>query len=40
MISLSKLRPDIVTYGVMALGCRTMDDARDYLQELHDAGVK
>ncbi|KAH8270363.1 hypothetical protein KR018_008719 [Drosophila ironensis] len=40
MIRTAGLRPDIVTYGVLALGCRTQEEARELLQQMQAAGVK
>ncbi|KAH8310133.1 hypothetical protein KR067_010135 [Drosophila pandora] len=40
MIRTAGLRPDIVTYGVLALGCRTQEEARELLQQMQVAGVK
>lgn len=40
MIRTAGLRPDIVTYGVLALGCRTQEEARELLEQMHVAGIK
>ncbi|KAH8378670.1 hypothetical protein KR009_000641 [Drosophila setifemur] len=40
MIRTAGLRPDIVTYGVLALGCRTQEEARELLQQMQVAGIK
>uniref|UniRef100_A0A1Q3F339 Putative pentatricopeptide repeat-containing protein 1 mitochondrial n=1 Tax=Culex tarsalis TaxID=7177 RepID=A0A1Q3F339_CULTA len=40
MIRTARLEPDIVTYGVLALGCRTQDEARALLKEMEEAGVR
>lgn len=40
MIKAVRLEPNIVTYGVMCLGCKTAQEAQDMLQILEDAGVK
>ena len=39
-MKLAHLEPDIVTYGVLALGCKTGQEARDLLLELQDGGVR
>ncbi|XP_058461206.1 pentatricopeptide repeat-containing protein 1, mitochondrial [Malaya genurostris] len=40
MIKTARLEPDIVTYGVLALGCRTQEEARSLLKEMDDAGIR
>ncbi|XP_017042511.2 pentatricopeptide repeat-containing protein 1, mitochondrial [Drosophila ficusphila] len=40
MIRTAGLRPDIVTYGVLALGCRTQEEARELLEQMKVAGIK
>uniref|UniRef100_A0A182Q6L1 PROP1-like PPR domain-containing protein n=1 Tax=Anopheles farauti TaxID=69004 RepID=A0A182Q6L1_9DIPT len=40
MIEAANLEPDIVTYGVLALGCQTQDEARSLLKMMHDADVR
>ncbi|XP_055531510.1 pentatricopeptide repeat-containing protein 1, mitochondrial [Wyeomyia smithii] len=40
MIKTARLEPDIVTYGVLALGCRVPEEARALLREMSDAGVR
>lgn len=40
MIRTARLEPDIVTYGVLALGCRTQDEARALLKEMRDAEIR
>lgn len=40
LIESAELQPDIVTFGLLALGCRTMDDARDYMDGLREERVK
>lgn len=40
MIQIADLKPDIVTYGVLALGCRTPTEADELLQEMYDKGVR
>lgn len=40
MIKISKLEPDIVTYGVQSLTCRTQEDARELLQEMKSKGIR
>ncbi len=40
MIQISKLEPDIVTYGVLALGCRNVDEAKDLLTEMDNEGIR
>lgn len=40
MIKTAKLQPDIVTYGVLSLGCQTLDEARELQQEMSDKGIK
>lgn len=40
MIKTASLEPDIVTYGVLALGCRTTEEARQLLQEMYDKGLR
>lgn len=40
MIDTANLQPDIVTYGVLSLGCTTREEAQDLLQKMHDAGIQ
>ncbi|KAH8398384.1 hypothetical protein KR215_009520 [Drosophila sulfurigaster] len=40
MIRTTGLRPDIVTYGVLALGCRTQEQARELLQQMQAADIR
>lgn len=40
MIKIADLKPDIVTYGVLALGCCTSTEADELLQEMYDKGVR
>lgn len=40
LIEVAKLEPDIVTFGLLALGCKVMEDAKEYLQDLHFEGIK
>lgn len=40
MIQAARLEPDIVTYGVMCLGCKSVIEAQNMLQKLEDAGVR
>lgn len=39
MIQTANLQPDIVTYGVLAIGCRTEKEARILLAQMQDAGI-
>lgn len=40
MISKANLKPDIVTYGVLALGCQTREQAWDLINEMNEKGIK
>lgn len=40
MIKTANLKPDIVTYGVLALTCNTEDQARELLDEMKSKGIK
>uniref|UniRef100_A0A182SG24 PROP1-like PPR domain-containing protein n=1 Tax=Anopheles maculatus TaxID=74869 RepID=A0A182SG24_9DIPT len=40
MIEAANLEPDIVTYGVLALGCTTQEEARSLLKMMEQAGVR
>ncbi|KAL5292152.1 PTCD1 family protein [Megaselia abdita] len=40
MIKIAKLQPDIVTYGVQSLTCRTQEEARELLQEMKEKGIR
>ncbi|XP_052873607.1 pentatricopeptide repeat-containing protein 1, mitochondrial [Anopheles cruzii] len=40
MIEAANLEPDIVTYGVLALGCQTQDEARSLLKMMHEVDVR
>lgn len=40
MISKVRLEPDIVSYGVLALGCQSQEEARVLIQEMDSKGIK
>lgn len=40
MIEIADLEPDIVTYGVLALGCRNVQEAKELLAEMDDKGIR
>lgn len=40
MIQTAGLRPDIVTYGVLALGCKTQAEARELVNQMQTAGIR
>lgn len=40
MIRKAALRPDIVTYGVMALSCQTRSEAWELINEMNDKGIR
>ena len=40
MIKTAQLQPDIVTYGVLSLGCQTAEQAHELLQEMCDKGIR
>lgn len=40
MIKTAKLHPDIVTYGVLALSCKSQEEARELLQQMYDQGIR
>jgi pentatricopeptide repeat domain-containing protein 1 len=40
MIEKVNLQPDIVTYGVLALGCQDECEARALIQEMNEKGIK
>lgn len=40
MIRIAHLEPDIVTYGVLALGCRNIDEARDLIAEMESKQLR
>lgn len=40
MIRTARLQPDIVTYGVLSLGCQTIEEARELMDEMRENGVK
>lgn len=40
MIKTARLYPDIVTYGVLALGCTTIENARELLQQMHHHEIR
>lgn len=40
MIRTAGLHPDIVTYGVLSLGCQTIDEARELLQEMNSKDIR
>lgn len=40
MITAARLSPDIATYGILALGCRTSRDANTFLQRLQEKRIR
>lgn len=40
MIKIACLEPDIVTYGVLALGCRNVEEARGLIDEMDEKGIR
>lgn len=40
LIKTADLKPDIVTYGVLALACQTPDEADELIQEMYHKGVR
>lgn len=40
MIRTAGLYPDIVTYGVLALGCTTVESSRELLEEMRHKGIR
>ncbi|KAJ6641352.1 Pentatricopeptide repeat-containing protein 1, mitochondrial [Pseudolycoriella hygida] len=40
MIKIADLEPDIVTYGVLALGCRTIEDSKELLDIMDYKGIR
>lgn len=40
MIEKVRLQPDIVTYGVLSLGCQTQEEARALMEEMDYKGIK
>lgn len=40
MIARVNLRPDIVTYGVLALGCQSQEEAHLLIEEMNEKGIK
>ncbi|XP_063227761.1 pentatricopeptide repeat-containing protein 1, mitochondrial [Bacillus rossius redtenbacheri] len=40
LISEEKLSPDIVTFGVLSLGCKTKEEAQNFVREMTDAGFR
>ncbi len=40
MIQKANLKPDIVTYGILALGCKTRDEAWDLIEEMNSKNIK
>lgn len=40
MIKTARLTPDIVTYGVLALSCTNIEEAKILLQEMNDKGIR
>lgn len=40
LIKTADLKPDIVTYGVLAMACETPDDADELIQEMYNKGVR
>jgi pentatricopeptide repeat domain-containing protein 1 len=40
MINKANLEPDIVTYGVLALGCKTREEAWDLIDQMNLVGIK
>lgn len=40
MIHLARLEPDIVTYGVLSLGCKTIEEARELMETMREKEIK
>lgn len=40
MIADVKLTPDIVTYGVLAMGCATREQGREFMEQLDKKGIR
>lgn len=40
MIEKVNLQPDIATYGVLALGCQSQEEARELIAEMNSKGIK
>lgn len=40
MLELTNLEPDIVTYGVMAMGCINRQQAKEFFDKLAEKGVR
>ncbi|KAM7356823.1 pentatricopeptide repeat-containing protein 1, mitochondrial-like [Cochliomyia hominivorax] len=40
MIRTAGLHPDIVTYGVLALGCTTVESSRELLEQMRHSGIR
>lgn len=40
MIELANLNPDIVTYGVLAMGCLNRQQAQEFRDQLADKGIR
>lgn len=40
MIRRAALKPDIVTYGIMALSCQTREQAWDLINEMNEKGIR
>lgn len=40
MIDRVNLRPDIVTYGVLAMGCVTREQASEFREQLSEKGIR
>lgn len=40
MIDKVRLQPDIVTYGVLSLGCQSLEEASELMQEMDSKGIK
>lgn len=40
MLELTNLEPDIVTYGVMAMGCINRQQAQEFFDKLAEKGVR
>lgn len=40
MIAKINLRPDIVTYGIMAMACTNREQAKQFREELDQRGIR
>lgn len=40
MIDKVRLDPDIMTYGIMAMACRTRKEAQEFLNQLKEKNIK